>query len=290
MAGKKTVGSFTLIKNEAEWIGAHLMAWLPLLDQMVFLDGNSTDDTRYVIDEVREKHPLGSKIVLWVNSDPADLRDDYVRVQNKALAQLGTNYAVFLHPDMFPLSVDDRFGNIGVYHAYAHGMKSYAGEPGEKYMYEISEGRGAAWKNVMRKRDPDLGLHYHGHYGAANEDMYFSAITGDEHEFHGTKFERYPYAIGDSGLVIAHFSDVRPLERRISRMASCLVNQGWDPEKAKKYAPTHPRVSFDSRDGFVFNQIAVPAVLTEAQAAYRAFLRGIKEEQDKFLKEVSARA
>src|SRR5260221_1077162 len=177
-----TIGSFTLIKNEALWIGPHLMAWLPNLDQMVFLDGNSTDGTTETIERVRDNHPLGKRIRLVKDCDPDNLQDDYVFIQNKALHSLDTEFAFFLHPDMFPISGMDNLRNLdGV--AYFKTLETYGGDPLKDYVYEM-QGRATTWKSIMRLKEPNLGLHYFGHYGAWNEDMYFSDITGNAHEFH----------------------------------------------------------------------------------------------------------
>lgn len=269
------LGGYSLIKNESQWIGPHLMAWLPSLGQIVLADGNSTDGTLETIRLIRDRHPFGQKITLIENCDPKDLQDDYVRVQNLCLRSLKTEFATFLHPDFFPISgaetLDEKLGD-GL--AYTHGMKSYAGEPGESYVYEILDGRAKRWKNIMRLRNPDLGLHYFGHYGAHNEDMYFKEITGDHHEFLGTNFQHYPFKVEDSGLAIAHFSDVRAHERRLGRMVSCLVNQGHSKEEAVRRAPDHPRVNFDSRDGFVFNKTEYPEAYTKAVAEFENFKKG----------------
>lgn len=275
-------GTFTIIKNEQAWIGPWLMAWLPFIDECVFFDGNSTDGTDFIIRKVKERHPLGHKITLWNNADPVDLQDDYVRRQDQAMRLLKTDFASFMHPDMFPISGAENLKNLGKHDAYFYGVRSYAGEPDEPVMYEIPEGRGKKWKNIMRLHNPDLGLHYHGHYGAGNEDMYFRDITGDSYEFHGESMEHYPYEVGDSGLVVAHFSDVRKYGRRLGRMISCLINQGFSKAHAEKIAPDHPRVTFDSRDGFVFSQTPVPECLVRARQAYADFEASIINERDEW--------
>ena len=244
-----SIGSFILIRNEAEWIGPHLAAWLPYLDEMVFLDGNSTDGTLEILRDFRASHPDGGKITLVENRDVANLQDDYVRRFNEALRTLKTDWAFFLHPDMIPENPEALrcVGDDGV--AFSTHMRSFAGEPGGK-LYELM-GRGKQWKNIHRLRNPDLGAHYHGAYGAYNEDVYFSEITGGEHEFHGSAFSRYPYDVKDSGLRILHFSDVRARSRRISRMISCLVNQGAGLDLAAEIAASHPRVTLsDGQDHF----------------------------------------
>lgn len=243
-----TFGTFTLIKNENMFLKQHLFSWLPFVDQMVFLDGNSTDGTLEVLKEIQKAHPFGHRITIVENRDPVDLKDDYTSIQDEALHTLKTDYSMFCHPDMI-LDQPGKIGELGQYHAYFTHMRSFAGDP-QGQLYEIVDGRAKRWKNIMRLRNPDLGLHYFGHYGAMNEDCYFSEITGDSHVYHGEEFERYPYAVGDSEMRILHFSDVRTRDRRIQRMERCLINQGHTPESARKIAPDHPRVNF--KDGYNF--------------------------------------
>lgn len=240
-----SIGSFTLIKNEIIWIEKHLRSWLPYLDQMVFFDGNSTDGTL----EILRKFP----VTLVENKDPKNLQDDYVKLFNECLKTLHTDLAIFLHPDMFPISGAEELRHLYCM-AASTSMRVFGGEPNGAVFEET--GRAKAWKNIMRLKNPDLGLHYYGHYGAANEDLYFEDITGDEHIFHGENFKRYPYPIMDSGCVIAHYSDVRPYSRRLERMISSLRNQGYSKEQAEKIAPTHPRVTLKSGDGVEFKETA----------------------------------
>lgn len=252
-----TVGSYILIRNEKFWIGPHLAAWLPVLDQMVLFDGNSTDGTLEVIKDFLSHHPHGHKIKLVENKDPKDLREDYVRLFNDCMWALDTDWAMFLHPDMVPVN-PEAVKNIKDGISYFCHMESYGGEPNGQ-LFKLS-GRAEKWKNVYRLRNPDLGAHYHGFYGAANEDTYYSAITGDEHKFHGEAFEKYPYEVQDSGLKIMHFSDVRHYVRRLDRMVKCLINQGYSQEEANKLAPDHPRVTLKDGMGITFTPADYPAI------------------------------
>lgn len=247
-----SIGSFILIKNELFWIGPHLANWLPHLDQMVLFDGNSTDGTLEVIKDFQSHHPCGYKIKLVEDRDPKDLRDDYVRLFNEALQAVDCDLAFFLHPDMVaenPEAVRS-MPRDGI--AYSTRMISFAGEP-DGQLYRIN-GRGEAWKNIYRRRNPDLGAHYHGWYGAWNEDVYFEAITGDSHDHWGSDFSRYPYHVVESGLRVHHYSDVRHYQRRLDRMAKCLVNQdsAIHQQKALAIALEHPRVTLKDGDGFTF--------------------------------------
>jgi hypothetical protein len=256
-----SVGTFTLIKNEIAWIRRHLESWLPHVDEMVFFDGHSTDGT---VEEISRFRGLenGHKIVLVEHKDPKDLQDDYVRLFNECLRTLKTDYAIFAHPDMI-LREPGGIRSLGKAFAYYAHMRNFAGNPGEQ-VFEVIAGRSITWKNIYRLRNPDLGLHYFGHYGAANEDCYFSKITGNSHElplsnvntggFGANKWEMdgYPYKVLDSSIRIDHYSDVRPLERRIDRMYKCLLNQGYSEDEARKISREHPRVTLKDGCGVKF--------------------------------------
>lgn len=265
-----TLGSYILIKNEAKFIAAHLLMWLPHLDQMVFLDGNSTDGTLDIIEEIRDNDENGHKIILVRGQDPKDLQDDYVRLFNASLLKLNTDLAFFLHPDMVPSVVPGDFIKLDGAVAASVKMRSFAGEP-DGQLYEMM-GRGTNWKSIARLNNPRLGAHYFGHYGVHKEDVYFSAITGDEHEHHGSDFSKYPYEVVDSGLEILHFSDVRTYERRLERMITCLKNQGKHPDKILDFAVNHPRVTLKSgqifNDSFTLVPAEYPKEFIEARAKY----------------------
>ena len=242
-----SIGTFILVKNEAPWIGAHLENIFPHVSEAVFYVGNSQDG----MPEIISLYP--AKLVR--NKDPKDLKDDYVRLFNECLHQLSTDFAIFLHPDMWVENPERMQGFMSDATALSCRVISYAGEPGGQLYRIDGDGRSSAWKNVYRLK-PDLGHHYFGHYGAQNEDVYFSEITGDEHIHYGPNFRAYPYEVKDSGLIIHHFSDVRPYERRLDRMVKSMKAQGWpDPEKS---AREHPRVTLKSCGGFIFTPVEWP--------------------------------
>ena len=243
-----SIGSFMLVKNERPWIEEHLRNAAPYLDEMVFFDGNSTDGTLEIIHRAQKEY---GNIRLFENEDPADLRGEYVRMFNKALCELKTDWAFFLHPDMWienPERLKEIKDSPGI--AMSTKMISYAGNMDE--LRRIETGRDNRWKNIYRRNNPDLGAHYFGWYGAHNEDVYFSSITGDKHEHFGNDFHLYPYEVADSGLIIHHFSDVRPYNRRLGRMKTCLMNQGWEISKICEMAENHPRVTLQDGNGFKF--------------------------------------
>jgi len=243
-----TIGSFTLIRNEINFIKAHIEAWMPFLDSMIFYDGNSTDGTLEVL-EGYAKH--GGGLRLFKGKDPKDLTDDYTRLSNECMHSCPSDLVMFLHPDMFPENGEALRKIPSDIIAATFNIRSFAGDPDGK-LYEI-KGRGVKWKDIYRLNNPNLGAHYFGHYGAQDEDVYFSEITGNEHKHHGQEFSKYSYPVHESELIINHFSDVRPYARRLERMERCLINQGYTPQKAKSIAPMHPRVSL--KDDMVFKFI-----------------------------------
>lgn len=274
---RSSIGTFCLCLNEADWIGPHILSILPHVDEMVFYDGGSDDGTLEIIRECR-KLAGGGKIKLFEDKDPADLRGDYVKLSNEAMWELKTEFAWFCHPDMF-LVKPGSIGEAWDLPAYTTNLISFAGTPGQE-IRKITSGRGGVWKNMYRLRNPDLGAHYWGDYGAANEDVYFSKITGDSHEFYGQSIDRYPYQIGDSKALLYHFSDVRTKKRRTGRMLACLENQGVPWEVAEKEAPRHARVTLKDGMGFKFEPAEYPI---DFKIMYRTFSHLIRGDMPKLL-------
>ncbi len=262
------ISSYTLIKNEAPFIGAHLEMWLPHLAEMILYEGNSTDGTLEIIEEVIKSHPHGGKIRLFRDKDPKNLREDYTRLFNECLHEVKTDMAIFAHPDMIPVKVPANFDHLELAVAASISMRSFAGEP-DGQLFEI-KGRTPAWKNIDRIRNPDFGAVYHGPYGAWNEGVYPTAIVGDSRHLHNN-LDRYPYEIVDSGIEVLHFSDVRTYERRIGRMRTCLENQGWDktPAELDEMARSHARVVLKDGDGLEFMPAEYPAEFVTARNKYR---------------------
>ncbi len=255
-----TVGSFTLLLNEREWIAAHLLSWLPVLDEMIFYsDAASNDGTVGIIKDFQRRHELGGKIKLFENKTPKNLQDSYVELFDACMRELSTDYAAFLHPDFLPDGDASAIRNLGKSTAYFSSIRSFAGEPGGK-LFEFTEGRTDKWLHIYRLNNPDLGAKYHGHYGASNEGVYFEAITGDEHILY-KNMDLYPFPVGNSGLNIMHFSDVRPYGRRIDRMVKCLMNQipGMKRQDAYDLAKHHPRVSLESAENYFGKFKLIPA-------------------------------
>ena len=240
---------------------------LPYLDECVFFDGGSTDGTVEILEAIIVEHPHGHRINIHRNRDCANLQDAYVELFNECLRTLTTDLAWFAHPDFYCVNPEQllKIRESKATAMLTH-MRSFAGEPGGD-LYEI-KGRGEQWKNIYRLRNPDFGAHYFGHYGAHEEDVYFSDITGEEHKNHAPFWDRYPYEIEDSGLEILHFSDVRHLSRRHDRMVKCLVNQGHPLDRAERIAKEHPRVTLKDAPGFAFIPSKYPGDFVNNQKKY----------------------
>lgn len=266
-----SLGTYTLIKDEACWIAAHILRIIPFVDEMVFFDGNSKDGTIEIIEAIRDSNENGHKIRLFKNKDPKNLQDDYVKVFNECLRSVQSDLAWFLHPDMWVVNPEQILPvKDSQALALSTSIRSFGGDPGGQ-LYEI-KGRGESWKNIYRVRNPDLGAHYHGYYGAWNEDVYFSAITGDQHVLH-EDHSAYPYSIEKSGIELLHFSDVRTYSRRLDRMKKCLANQG----NTSVVAENHPRVTLKDGMGLSFKPTEWPIEIIEARKKYFHLERGMAE-------------
>src|SRR5882672_11612172 len=101
-----SLGAYTIIRNEAAWVGFCVMAAKEVVSEFVFFDGNSNDGTVQLLEYIAKKYKIDIKITL--DQDPKDLRDDYVKVFNDCLKQVKSDYAFFLHPDMIVV------GNKGI--------------------------------------------------------------------------------------------------------------------------------------------------------------------------------
>lgn len=231
--------AFCITRNESQWIGFSIMSTKDFIEEYVYFDGNSTDGTVELLKYIRDKYKVNIKVV--EHQDPKDLQEDYVRIFNENIKALTSDYAFFLHPDMIcTKGPSPELWDATAYHVK---IRSFSGEPGES-LQEITEGRTDRWKAIMRN---GMGLHYYGHYGAGNEDMYFKDLTGDEHLLY-ENFASYPYEVCNSGIELNHYSDVRSYARRYGRMCSVLKNQYpeiKDEEQIKELAKNHPRVSLE---------------------------------------------
>ena len=235
-----TVSVFALIKNEERFLPYSIMSLLPYVDEFCYGDGDSTDGTIKLIEYIQKKYDTEGKIKLFNGFDFTDFKESYVAKFNEIMKKCLGNYVFYCHPDMIMtdpgvLANKEKMSEL----AYSVGIRSFAGED---LGLEIVKGRSDRWKLIMKNA---FGLHYAGFYGAAEEDMYFSAITGKEHVLHKS-FRDYPYRVADSGIKISHFCECKPKARREQKMETVLVTNGADPQTVKEALAAHPRVHLEN--------------------------------------------
>lgn len=240
--GNNTIAVFSIVKNEADYIGYSIMSMLDHVDAFYYYDGNSTDGTIEIIEYIKTKYDKQNKIHLFKNKDCKDLQGDYVRLWNELLSEIKEDFCFYCHPDMISINAEkikEKFNLDTI--RYTVNMVSFAGTKRDKI---ITAGREKKWATIYRN---DLGLHFAGYYGAVEEDFYFSAITGNEHIFYDM-LEYLPYKIVNTDLILYHYCDCKPCKRRLDRMVSVLKNTNptRSEEEIKSMAVTHPRIHFNN--------------------------------------------
>jgi len=239
MENKKTVSTFTIVKNEVEYVGYNIMSVLDYVDEMIFVDGNSTDGTIELVKYIQKTYDKEKKIKLFLNKDCKNLKDDYVRLFNWTLKQCTGEYLWYLHPDMICSNPQLIHRSLKDGLRYSVKMISIAGERKDKV---ISSGRTNRWHTIYRNK---FGLHYYGWYGTDEEDLYFADITGDEHINHLTVPNK-PYRTFDTDIELYHYCDTKPYSRRFGRMVKVLETNGFFYSTAKEIAKAHPRVTLET--------------------------------------------
>ncbi len=236
------LSAFSIVKNEAQFIGYGLMSILPHVDQVVYADGNSTDGTLEILHHIKKKY-AGGKLKILEMMDFKDFKDDYVRVFNELMEQCDGRYLWYCHPDMI-LREPGRIADIGKDGALAYyvNMRSFGGEDLD---LEITKGRTDKWKTIMRN---DFDLHYWGHYGHPHEDMYFKDITGDHHLVHRHMMD-YPFEVKDLGMQIEHYCECKPRKRREEKMETVLrtVGGATNDIAIKDVLANHPRIHLQTQ-------------------------------------------
>jgi hypothetical protein len=242
-----TLSAWSVIKNESQFIGYGVMSILPYVDEIVYFDGGSTDGTLSLLDYIKDQYDKENKIKVFKDNDFKDFKQDYVRVFDECLKTCKGDYVLYVHPDMILVEP----GNLGNLDknvlAYTVGMRSFAGEDMD---LEITKGRTDKWKTIMRNK---FGLHYHGWYGAVDEDMYF-----DFQPHRLLPPNEYPFKVEDSGAKFWHFCECKPRKRREEKMFRVVTTSGpladhgrttkadvhvWDT------IMNHPRVHLQTQTG-----------------------------------------
>ena len=268
------ISAFSVIKNEAQFIGYGLMSILPYVDEVVYFDGNSTDGTLRLLDHIKTKYDSQNKIKVFLDKDFKDFKEDYVRVFNECMKACTGDYLFYIHPDIIltdPGKLIDRKNWNEL--AYYTNIRSFAGEDLD---LEIVKGRTDKWKTIMKNC---LGLKYWGHYGHTHEDMYHTAITGDRHVVY-KNMKDYPYVVGDSGIKIWHFCECKPRKRREQKMETVIrTNIKSDEVFVKDALVNHPRIHLQNQKGiwgyFEFTQRVdpLPDVFAKHKDEFEAVLR-----------------
>lgn len=233
------VSAWSVIKNEAQFIGYGVMSILPWVDEIVYFDGNSTDGTLELLKHIKGKYDKEGKIKVFKDRDFKDFKEDYVRVFNECMKECTGDFLFYCHPDMIltdPGILKDRSQMSGF--AYLTNIRSFAGED---LMTEIISGRAGTWKNIMANK---FGIHYYGHYGATNEDMYFYSLTGHSYLFHKNS-KLYPYKVRGSGICVDHYCECKPRGRREQKMETVLKTAGLPNDSVSEAVALHPRVTLD---------------------------------------------
>ncbi len=265
----KSISVFSIIKNEVEYVGYGLMSILDYVDEICYADGNSTDGTIELIEHIKSKYDKDNKIKLFKDKDCMDLQESYLKLNNWILNQCTKEYAWFLHPDMICLN-PEKIREMGDALRYTLKIASIAGERRE---LKIKEGRSDTWATIYKNA---FGLHYHGYYGAQNEDLYFKDITEDEYIF-WKELDYLPYEIADSGIRLYHYCDTKPYQRRLGRMKSVLkYGLGFKHDTGiEDIAKNHPRVTLQDSGEFKFEEFIgkQPEVFEKYKEEFDVFKR-----------------
>lgn len=236
------ISAITPVLNECEFIGYCIMAALDQMHEFIYaLDEKSDDGTRELLRHIKDKYAHEKLTVIETPSfHPTDM-EKYNASFNACIAKATGDAVMFLHPDMIIknpeqiLSIDEKPM------AWTVHMTSYA----KDFRTVYTAGRCDRWKNIHKRK---FGLHYYGAYGGNIEDFYHKDITGKSYKHFQTDFKRYPFAVGDSGLRINHYCEMKGYKRRLEKMTWSLMaqNPGASKEWIEENAVQHPRVTLEN--------------------------------------------
>lgn len=259
--------AFSIVKDEAQFIGYSVMSILEHIDEIVYADGNSTDGTLELLEYIKATYDKDNKIKVLKGWDCANLTDDYTRLFNDLLKECRGDYKWFLHPDMI-VTTPQNITNISMDRralAYFVNVRSFAGDG----RTEITKGRTSRWKSIMKD---DFGLHYWGTYGHLHEDMYFDF---QEHKVR-LDMRSYPFEVRDSQIHLEHFCECKPRKRREEKMEK-IARYGFGVTNdlaVEDLITNHPRVHLQSQDGnyglfkFEPRKDDLPAVFAKYKAEF----------------------
>jgi glycosyltransferase involved in cell wall biosynthesis len=273
------ISIFSPVKNEVDFIGYSIMAALPYVHEILYGVAPSDDGTEELLDHIQQKYAKEKLRLFWGHAnaepiwgfDPMNM-EAYNRAFNYLIEHATGDAAWFLHPDMIATNPEKIEAITPGPLAWWTHVESYAGD----LQTRIAKGRATRWKNIHAKQ---FGLHYFGGYGSQNEDMYFADITGGAYAHYGQEFDEYPFEIGDSGVKVNHYCELKSYSRRLEKMKLCLKTQhpGFDDKRIEELAMRHPRVTLDtvsqSFGDFAFEPATepVPHVFAKYGEEFRAF-------------------
>lgn len=231
------------VKDEVQFIGYSIMSVLPYVHEIIYACAKSNDGTDDLLDYIKDKHAK-EKLVLLRDAkydfDPHNMKD-YNKSFNDCVERATGDACWFLHPDMIAINPEN-IAHLpeGDTLAWWTNLRSYARD----FSTLIIKGRNKRWKNIHKK---EFGLHYYGGYGSVNEDFYHSDITGADHMFYGENFGAYPFDVADSGLLVNHYCEMKPYERRLDKMKKCLktLEPRLNEKQIHDMAKAHPRVTLE---------------------------------------------
>lgn len=268
-----TVAVIAPVLNEAQFIGYSIMAAHPYVTEFVYAVSPKSDDGTVEILRHIAKNYGNVRILLQSKYDfnPLDTKA-YNGAFQDCIDQTRCDYVFFLHPDMICTKWGELRDN-GPLAWYTH-ITSYAND----FNTVITKGRCDKWKNIHANK---WGLTYLGGYGSQNEDFYHREITGNSLKHYGSEFLKYPFAVGDSGIQINHYCELKSYRRRLEKMKLCLKTQnpGCGAIRIEEMALHHPRVTLESSSNqfgqFEFSQTTepIPDVFNKYKAEFEPFTK-----------------
>mgnify|MGYP000863722730 CR=1 FL=1 len=264
------------VKNEAQFIGYSVMSVLPYIHEIIYNVARGTDDgTVEILEHIQKKYDADGKIK-WFFGDDFNVHDmpAYNKAFNDCIERSTGDAVWFLHPDMVVTTPEAITAIKDGPMAWFTNLDSYARDMDTV----ITKGRATRWKNIHVKR---MGLHYFGGYGSQNEDFYHKAITGDSHLHHGETFSAYPFRVGDSGIRVNHYCELKPYKRRREKMVNCLktLYPGSQDIAMQEMAALHPRVTLEQSTS-IFGQFNFEKKETSVPDVFKKY----KEEFDNVTK------
>lgn len=228
------------VLNEIDFIGYCIMATLDKMHEYIYsLDEKSSDGTRELLYHIKNKYAHEKLTILETPTFHPSNMKAYNAAFNAGIAKSTGDAVMFLHPDQIVTEWPEEGIPEGPL-AWWVQMTSFAGD----MKTVITKGRADKWKNIHAKK---FGVHYFGGYGSQNEDFYHSEITGKSYKHYGLEFSKYPYRVGNSGIKVSHFCELKGYRRRLEKMKICLKE--LYPNMADgilhDLAVQHPRVTLE---------------------------------------------